>query len=694
MAEEMPSRRDPSSAIRTTLKWSTRVVLVLALMVGLAIAELNTPIGKRWIVGQIADVAPASGLLVEVGSIEGDIYGEARLTDVVLRDPQGVFLRLDNVELDWHPLAWFGGRLDIDTLIARRGRLLRLPELRAGDPDAPILPDFDIDIHRFVIEQLTLGPGIVGDTSPIIDFAAQVDIREGRAFVDANGKLGPRDRFAFVLDSEPDADRFDIDLDYAAPQGGVLAGLVGVDRSYTAKIDGRGSWTRWNGDLTVRRAGRRFANIDISNRSGLLTLKGLIRPQDTVRGLPARALGQRVSVGAVGRFADNVFDGGLALRGQGIRAKGAGIIDLSTNETRNFAIDAVLRDPNLLSQGVTLTDATLRGTIDGPFRDLAIAHVFQAARIEALDSQLTDIRQTGTLRFDGTRWTLPLDARIASVDTGRGAIDGKLRGGVLAGTLTLNGAQLASDSLRIDFPDAQADVTLRADLAAERYRLAGPVDVQDLKLDNLGRLSGDGRIDLDVQGRGVWALKSSFDARLRDVSNRTLANLAGPEIRGSGVVSIGSGSPIDFRNTTIVARELTVMLDGTIARATTTLAGRGMHREYGAFTVEGSLNDRGPTAELVFASPLPAAGLQDVRVAISPMEEGFDIETAGQSAFGAFTGTLDLFAPENGPTRVDIERLNVWRTAVTGTLTLADGGAAGALTLAGGGLDGTIDLSR
>src|SRR5690606_14024372 len=101
----------------------------------------------------------------------------------------------------------------------------------------------------------------------------------------------------------------------------------------------------------------------------------------------------------------------------------------------------------------------------------------------------------------------------------------------------------------------------------------------------------------------------------------------------------------------------------------------------------------GPRATLVFASPLPAAGLEDVRVALAPTPDGFRIETEGQSMLGPFDGIVNLAMPADGPTLIGIERLDVWRTSVTGALTLGDGAVVGDLRLAGGGLNGTIVLS-
>jgi translocation and assembly module TamB len=106
-------------------RWGKRLGWTLALLLTplvLIAGFFATPIGKRVIAEQIAAAAPASGLRFEVGRIEGDIYGQAILRRVVVRDPKGVFLTIPEVELDWRPLNWLWSGLDVRELTARRGR--------------------------------------------------------------------------------------------------------------------------------------------------------------------------------------------------------------------------------------------------------------------------------------------------------------------------------------------------------------------------------------------------------------------------------------------------------------------------------------------------------------------------------------------------------------------------------------------
>ena len=669
---------------------SVAAILALALL-GLII--LNTPIGQRFIADQIAKVAPASGLRFEVGRIEGDIYGQSTLHDVTVFDPKGKFLTIPEVEFDWRPLSWIFSGLDVRNLTLHRGTLLRTPELLAGDPDAPILPDFDIRIDRLEIDSLTIAKGVIGDSAPVVDLLAKADIRDGKVYLKADGNLGDRDTLALLVDAEPDNDQFDINLDYQAPADGILAGLIGADAGYSAKIDGDGSWDQWNGYIYAKREDERFAAFKLDNRQGTYRLLGQAYPSALLSGLPAKAIGKTVSVDARGTLVDSVLDGSFAVVTSALSGTGQGAIDLADNNFQDFNIAGKLTDPALFGESLTLNGAVLSATLDGAFRDLEIAHQVSVEELASGEIRAAGITQTGAATFDGTRWNVPIEAAVGSIKTGNAWIDPKLENGTFTGSLIYAGSKLLSDDLQIAFPDAKAQLALRGDIGSGIYQLTGPVNVTQLALDSVGVASGNAKVDFQVRDTGAWALETNFSARIPRVTNETLVNLAGPDIKLLGGVSLGSNKPLGFRNVRLTAAKLSLTMDGKVQQGTTSLAGRGTHSDYGPFTVDASLGANGPTAALVFANPLPSAGLKDVRVAISPSDAGFDIATQGQSLLGEFAGELALVSPEGGPSRIDINELRVWKTAVTGNIVLAEGGADGRLFLSGGGLDGRIGLA-
>ena len=672
-------------------KWVLGAIAVLLLAVVGVVVGLNTPLGERYLAERLSREVFANGMNIRIGRIEGNIYGAAVLHDVAVSDPKGVFLTIPRAEVDWNPRGWLSYRLDVDSFAVRRAVLQRIPEFLPSTDNKPILPGFDISVDRFEIDNLTLAPGIAGDKAQRVDLLAAAKVEDRRLFVDAKGMLGRKDRLALLLNAEPDGDDFDLSLDYDAPADGALAGIIGTNAAHTARIRGDGTWTVWNGGLLIRRNDERLAALRITNRGGKFGLLGKVDPARMLDGAAARIVGNNVSVGAQVTIDNRVFDGRYAVIGDNLRVAADGVVDLANNRVSGLAVTGTITNPAIFGGDLRLEKARLDATIDGAFNDLAIVHDARVGRMIIDTTELVDLRQQGTARYDGTRWTLPLKLAVARVKSGNTLIDPRLVNGTGAGTMTLTGTRLLSDDLRIVFPGTTANLALQGDVAAESYRLRGPVRAERLVLDNVGTAGGTAMIDFAfVEGR-PWTLSAQLDGRVAPVSNATLANLAGPSLRVRGGFALGGAGPITFRDLRLDAAKLRMALNGAVRDGRTTLAGRGRHTEYGNFTVEAAIADDGPRAQLVFAQPYN--GLENVRVAIAPIKDGFAIETDGSSTLGPFTGKLGLFAPPKGPTRVDIERLLVSETLITGALMLEDGAVAGDLALSGGGVNGTVALA-
>jgi translocation and assembly module TamB len=162
--------------------WLLGFVVVLLVALGGALAWIDTDPGHRFLARQISAIKPASGLRVSVGRIDGSIYKNVVLRDVVLGDPGGVVASVPVAYLDWYPFAWFSNRLDIDRLYIPRARLDRMPRLRPSGEKKPILPGFDIRLADLRIDRIDLGKAIAGQ--PRIAFVkGRVDVRSGRAVV-------------------------------------------------------------------------------------------------------------------------------------------------------------------------------------------------------------------------------------------------------------------------------------------------------------------------------------------------------------------------------------------------------------------------------------------------------------------------------------------------------------------------------
>lgn len=698
---ENTEEQEPQEATRKRV-WAKRLGWVLLIVLAplvLGAVFLSSPIGKRFVADQIASAAPASGLRFEVGRIEGDLYQKAVLHDLVLKDPKGTFLTIPEVELDWRPLAWLWSGIDIRQLTAKRGRLERLPELLPGDPDAPILPDFDIRIDEFELDNFKLAPGLAGDEAQRVDFGAKVDIRKGRALVDAKGRFGPEDRITLLLDAEPDGDRFDLALDYNAAQDGPIAKLSGLGAAYEARIEGEGAWSNWLGYALVKRKDgsqedRRVAALELTNTSGQFGALGIISPDLAPASTLGRTLAGGVALAMAGTLEDSVFDGRIAAVSDTLDVRGNGAIDLAGNRADGFNLGLDVRDPDWLAPGIGLQGGRLTAMVDGPFRDLEIDHQLDVeALVIGQSITVSRLSQGGTATFDGETFRLPLSAETERVLTGNSVIDERLIGGTLQGMLSVVGSDLAADNTKITFPDLDGEITFRGDLSNGVFALAGPVRARALALEDVGLVTADAKILAKFGGGIPWSLRTNLAGVASQFENASIATIAGDSVRFKGSLGMGAQAPIVLRDVTLESERLNARLDSRIVGDRSTLSGAGTHVQYGAFDFDAEIANEGVRADLVLADPYPAAGLKDVRLGIAPSGDGFAIDVAGGSMLGPFEGALALELPANGPSRIGVETMRIYRTNVTGALTFGEQALNGNLSLSGGGIDGDIALS-
>ena len=67
---------------------------------------------------------------VSIGAVDGVLSSDASISDIVLSDRQGPWLRIDKVRLVWNRLALFSRRLEVDQLTIGRMQFLRRPLAR------------------------------------------------------------------------------------------------------------------------------------------------------------------------------------------------------------------------------------------------------------------------------------------------------------------------------------------------------------------------------------------------------------------------------------------------------------------------------------------------------------------------------------------------------------------------------------
>ena len=182
MQAAAPEPEEPTVPQRSNLGRSLAGALLgLVALVGLLLAGLNSGPGRNLVARQLSGMTFANGLRIEVGRIEGSLYGETRLIGVTAYDTRGPFLHAPLIELDWRPFAYFANHVDIRSAAAQTVVLQRVPAFKVTRPDAPLLPDLNIDIDRLRIDRLIAEPAVSGERRELqLTGKAKIAVDHGR----------------------------------------------------------------------------------------------------------------------------------------------------------------------------------------------------------------------------------------------------------------------------------------------------------------------------------------------------------------------------------------------------------------------------------------------------------------------------------------------------------------------------------
>ena len=197
---------------------------------------------------------------VSVGAVDGALSSDASITDIVLSDKDGPWLKVDKVRLVWRRLALVSRRLEVDKLEIGKLEFLRKPLPVPSDApktdNAPILPELPVKvvIKDFAVGELSLGAPVIGVAARLSLSGAAVlgnpseglNLRFDTKRLDAPGGLTTR------LELVPDTKSLMLVLKLAEPEGGILAHAASIPGfpAVTLDLDGKGTLDAFKANLT------------------------------------------------------------------------------------------------------------------------------------------------------------------------------------------------------------------------------------------------------------------------------------------------------------------------------------------------------------------------------------------------------------------------------------------------------------
>lgn len=695
MASEVDEATGAGRRKRDWLSLTAKIIVggfgLLLVIAAAGLALLDTDAGHRFLADRIAAQTPESGLDIRIGRIEGSIWGETRLRDVRLYDPEGLFVESPLIEMDWQPLAFIANRLLIDRLQSALVIVHRAPRLRPSREPQPILPGFDIRIGRLEIAQLRLEPELVG-TRRAVRVEGGADVRSGRALIDLKARSSAGDRLALLLDAEPDRDHFDLDVQLASPAGGVAGALVGSNRPIALVVEGDGSWTNWVGEARLDLSGRRVADLALRAAEGNYALSGEAVPSPFLTGKGMRLTAPRVLLNGRATLADRRLDGRLSLRSAAVRAEARGVIDLGTSGFDDVALAIDLLRPAALFPNMTGRNVRLAAILDGPFGRADFTYRATSPRVAFDNTGFEDVRAEGKGRW--SRWpvTVPLRFTARHV-TGVGDVAGGILGNLrVEGLLKLTPQRLSGEGLSLTSDKLKGTLGLLIDLRTGSYSVVLSGGLTRYLIPGLGivDVTSELRVVPGPNRRGT-VVTGTGRAWVRRFDNRFLAGLAGglPQIETE--LLRGADQVLHFRNLRLRAPGISLGGNGYRRRdGTFVFEGSGTQQQYGPFALQLDGPIDRPKLAIRLPRPSDALGLANVLLNLDPTAGGFDYRAEGGSTIGPFTSRGAILLPRDQPATIQVADLNVSGTSANGALRSQPGGFEGRLAVAGGGLDGEL----
>ena len=199
---------------------------LLVLLAGGALLGANTDIGRRLLADAVASL---SGGRLHVAGITGHFPDDFRISRIELADAKGVWLRIDDMALEWSPRRLLRRDIAVRNLTAARIEVARLPAAGDGgtsDTGTFVLP-VRVNLERLKIQRIEIGQPVLGIVVALsADGEARIDALE-----QAEGSLTLRrldQPGAYTLSVKSDAAGLHARLQVREQGDALLAAAIGL----------------------------------------------------------------------------------------------------------------------------------------------------------------------------------------------------------------------------------------------------------------------------------------------------------------------------------------------------------------------------------------------------------------------------------------------------------------------------------
>ncbi|WP_448664875.1 translocation/assembly module TamB domain-containing protein [Sphingomonas sp. CJ20] len=705
-APEVAEIEDEAVVVRTPM-WrrvarGVGIVLgVLVLLAGIVALGLNTQPGRDLVAQQINKLTLASGLNFRVRRIEGSLFGKMVLRDVEVRDTKGVFAASPEIAVDWRPFAYMNNHIDVRSATSPLIRLARLPELKpvASDPNAPLLPDIDIDVAKLSVARIEIAPAVSGQQH-IARLEGSAHLSGGRAQIVANGAtisapgVAGGDRLALRIDAVPDRNMLDIDLKLDAPAKGLVTGLAKLDAPLGVTVAGKGNWKQWDGRAAATLGGSSLADLVLTATDGRFQLRGPTHPGLYLKGPVERLTTPQLDVALDMRWQNRTADATLKIKSDALAAEATGLVDLGNNRFGNLRVNAVLLRPGSIAPNVNGRAVRAALALDGPFATPVVDYKLQAAALGFGETVAEQLYAEGRARIDSNRILVPIRAKARRVTGLNAAAGGLVTNLTLQGDLAISGDQILSDNLRLRSDRVDATAIIAADMSSGRYTGALKGRINDYAINGVGVVNLKTDAQLFTAPGGGWGIRGQVGVETRRITNEGARDFLGGNAVASARVTLDPKGVVIVNDLKMRAPQFRILRgSGRYDPAGPILVNAdAVSTRYGPLTarVTGTLN--APEVLLKAAKPGLGVGLVNLEARVRGRGDAYAVTATGGTDYGPFNA--DVVVRTGALMAVDITRARFAGMDIDGALTQTrQGPFAGQVRFQGSGVTGTAVLA-
>lgn len=673
-------------------------LLGLAALAALLVVGLNSDAGRRFVITQIEKMEFENGMKIDIGRLDGSLYGAMVLRELKLRDPKGVFLTSPEVKVDWRPFSFLNKHLDIKSATAGSITLSRLPEFKDTPPsDDPLLPDLDIDIGRLQVDRFIVGEAVSGERREL-RLAGKVAIADGRAQIHADADtIGAikGDKLTLVLDAVPEANRLKINAHLDAPADGVVAGMAGLEQPLSAKLTGSGDWKAWNGKLDAQYGAQSLSDLALTARDGTFAVKGSARPQPLLGASMQSLFAPQMDVELTAKLADRKAALSGWLSSSAFRLVVDGGVDLGESRYDGLKLALDVRNPSAIAPQVRGNGVTLNAALDGKFALPLVDYQLNAQRLMVNDIIVDRLALAGEARVDADQILVPVSGGAAAILGLDSVAGGKLERVRLDGDFAYKDGRLLSDNLRLRSPRIDAKAIIVADLNRAFYTGAIDGRINDYRVESVGIFNIETDMDLKTVGQSGFELVGNVRARSTQLFNSGVQNVLGGNAVASSAVRYGADGIIRFSNLRLNAPKMRVTSgQGSYnPNGQMRIIAQAQSVDYGPLAVEVTGTISNPRAVLKAEKPGLGIGLANLQAEVNGAAGGYRLTATGDTDYGPLSANVILLM-QQGPLTIDIEQAQLSGIGFNGRLVQSKAGPfEGQLNASGSGVGGIVRLS-